>query len=630
MFRIVKLFSAAILLFLLGTAAIQAEDAINLRHIGTWATGIFDEGACEITAYDAESYTLFITNADANRVDVVDISDPTSPTLDFSIDCDPYGDGINSVAVQNGIIAIAVEADPKQDPGVVVFLDLEGTVLRTVAVGALPDMVCFTPDGNYVLSANEGEPDDDYEVDPEGTVSVIDISDGVENATVATADFTSFNGQEETLRSQGIRIFGPNASVAQDFEPEYITIDSGSSTAYVTLQEANAIAVVDIATAAVTDVLPLGFKDHSQPGNELDVTNDDDEINITSWPVFGMYLPDAIASFEMDGTTYLVTANEGDSRDYDGFSEEERVADLDLDATAFPNAAELQQDENLGRLKITTTLGDTDGDGDYDVLYSYGARSFSIWSTDGQLVYDSGCEFEAHLAEINPDNFNSTNDENDSFDNRSDDKGPEPEGVVIGSMAGHTYAFVGLERMGGVMVYDVSDLENVQYAGYGTARDYSVEFDPDNATAEDMEAVVELGPEGLLFVPADQSPNEMPLLIVSNEVSGSTTIFTINQQVSVEDEGHSAVPSTFEMSPAWPNPFNPSTTLNITLPQRAKLDVTVHNVMGQQVAVLANGFHTAGRHNFSFDAGHLTSGIYFIRATIPGQSTLVRKVMLVR
>ena len=224
-------------------------------------------------------------------------------------------------------------------------------------------------------------------------------------------------------------------------------VDETGKFAWVTLQENNAIAKLDIDNARFDWVHSLGYKDHSVEGNGLDASNKDKAINIQTWPVLGMYQPDAIAAFTVDDQQYLITANEGDARDYDGFSEETRVGKLTLDETAFPNAEELQEKANLGRLKVTDTLGDTDEDGDYDELYCYGARSFSIWDADGGLVFDSGDELEQMIADSCPEFFNTTDDEHE-FDNRSDDKGPEPEHVVIGKIGESTIAFVGIERMG--------------------------------------------------------------------------------------------------------------------------------------------------------------------------------------
>ena len=240
-----------------------------------------------------------------------------------------------------------------------------------------------------------------------------------------------------------------------------------------------------------------------------------------------MYQPDAIASFESEGQTFVISANEGDSRDYNGFSEEARVADLTLDAAAFPNAASLQDDAHLGRLKTTTSLGDTDGDGDHDRLYAYGGRSFSIWDRRGNLVFDSGDDFERRLADLVPEDFNADNDENGSFDSRSDDKGPEPEAVVTGTIDNRVYAFIGLERVGGVMVYDISLPSAPSFVTYVNNRDFSVRFGPDDVSRGDLVRTGDLGPEGLIFIPAADSPTGEHLLVVSNEVSGSVSIFQI-------------------------------------------------------------------------------------------------------
>ncbi|MBW4460256.1 MAG: choice-of-anchor I family protein [Nodosilinea sp. WJT8-NPBG4] len=490
-----------------------------LVPLGTYETGVFDASAAEIVVHDPASQRLFVVNANVPTVEVLDISDPSNPTKLFDIDPSAYGAGANSVAISNGIVAVAIESTEKTDPGSVVFFDIDGNFLNAVTLGALPDMLTFSPDGTKVLVANEGEPNADYSIDPEGSISIIDLSGGVENLTqanVTTADFTAFNDQRNALIADGVRIFGPNATVAQDIEPEYIAVTGDSRTAYVALQENNALAVVDIASGAVTDILPLGYKDHSVV--PLDASDRDDAINITNYPnLFGLYLPDAISLYEADGETYIVTANEGDARDYDTFAEEARVKDLQLDPIAFPNAAELQADEALGRLTVTTTLGDTDGDSDYDELYAFGGRSFSIWDTQGNLVYDSGAEFETIIAERFPDDFNSDNAENDSFDNRSDNKGPEPEGVTIGKVGDRTYAFIGLERFGGVMTYDITDPSAPSFVDFVNNRDFA--GDAEAGTAGD------LGAEGLIFISAENSPNGNPLVVVANEVSGSTTVF---------------------------------------------------------------------------------------------------------
>ncbi|MGD8581981.1 MAG: choice-of-anchor I family protein [Gammaproteobacteria bacterium] len=524
------------------------KSSLSMEVIGQYQTGVFDDGAAEIVAHDALNQRIFVINAGAATVDVLDINDPENPQKIGEIDVTSLGDGVNSVAVNKHIVAVAIESDPRQDPGKVALFDATDlSYINHVEVGALPDMVTFTPDGRYVLVANEGEPDDDYLVDPEGSVSIIDLRYGPMHASVRTADFSEYDGMEDTLRAQGIRIFGPGASASQDLEPEYITVARNSRHAWVSLQEANALAVIDIRKAKITDILPLGTKDHSLPGNKLDASNEDGPtndgvINITNWPVQGMYLPDAIASYSYRGKTYVVTANEGDSRDYDGYSEEVRVKDIVLDPVVFPNAAELQQDENLGRLKTTIANGDIDGDGEHEVIYGYGARSFSIWTGNGELVYDSGADFENITANQLPDDFNSTNDENGSFDDRSDDKGPEPEGIALGKIGGRTIAFIGLERVGGIMAYDISNPNEVQFLDYINYRNFSVDATIDDPNSTDPDDVLtnplvgDLAPEGLVFIRASKSPNGKPLLVVGNEVSGTTTIFEIDVETPRKGE----------------------------------------------------------------------------------------------
>jgi hypothetical protein len=495
-----------------------AENSIRLHELARYESGIFAESAAEIVAYDENMQRIFVVNAQAATVDVLDaaqLSKGSLPKLD-TIDVSNLGAGVNSVAVKKGFVAVAVENVDKQANGVVaVYAANTLELLHSWEAGALPDMVTFSPDGRFIVVANEGEPSDDYSHDPEGSITIVNT----ETNEVKQVGFSHFNDNADNLRDSGVRIFGPGATVAQDLEPEYIVVERNSQYAYVTLQENNALAIVDLEKAKVTNVLPLGYKDHKQAGNELDVSNKDDRIRITNWPVFGMYQPDAITAYEYENETYLITANEGDARDYDGFSEEVRVKDLTLDANAFPNAADLQAEENLGRLKTTTAQGDTDGDGDHDKIYAYGSRSFSIWNSRGELVFDSGNDFEIITANALGDNFNSDGDENGG-DARSDDKGPEPEAITVGQIKGQTYAFIGLERVGGIMVYNVTNPHAVRFVSYLNNRDFSQE--PGQG-----QFVGDISPEGMKFVAAEHSPTAHPLLIVGNEMSGTTVVYEI-------------------------------------------------------------------------------------------------------
>ncbi|MCB9508846.1 MAG: choice-of-anchor I family protein [Deferribacteres bacterium] len=635
--------------------AVAQSTSIQLTQIGTYASGIFAEGGAEIVAHDPGTQRLFVVNAQAVTLDVLDISAPGTPNLLFTIDVTPYGAGANSVAVHKGIVAVAVQNVDKQANGKVVFFDVDGTYLNDVTVGALPDMLTFTPNGKYLLVANEGEPNDDYTVDPEGTVSIIKLSKGVGRLTqkyVKTVDFGKYNnvsnrwsdkkhdddhrrGKHKRRHSDrrgkldpSVRIFGPGASVAQDIEPEYITVSDDSRTAWVVLQENNAIAVIDIDDAELEDIIGLGFKDHTKAGNGFDASNRDGSINIANWPTKGMYLPDGIVSFSKRGRTYLITANEGDSRDYDGYSEEVRVKDLVLDPIAFPDAATLQLDENLGRLKTTLANGDIDGDGDFDEIYSYGGRSFTIWNEKGKPIFDSGDAIEQITAAAYPDNFNSDNEENGSFDDRSDDKGPEPEGVVVGKIRSSTYAFIGLERMGGVVVYDVSNPYNPSFVQYINNRDFS--GDPEAGTAGD------LGPEGLAFIPHYESPTGKPLLVVGNEVSGTTTIYEIDVVVAknsapvLAEDQPAGLPTSLELHQNYPNPFNPTTMIGFSLPQDAGVKIRVVDLMGRTVATLTESQYKAGEHTVQFQANNLSSGNYFYALEVDGVVRQIRKLTLLK
>jgi hypothetical protein len=927
---------------------------IKLQALSTFDAG--EAGSAEIVAFDAASKRLFLVNAETATVDILDVRNASQPTRISTINTSSLGSP-NSVAVRDGVIAVAIESDPKTDPGHVAFYDIDGKLLKAVQVGALPDMLTFTPDGKHVLSANEGEPSGYGEghVDPEGSVSIIPVPRNAKqwkqlsDSDVRNVSFRIFLGYEDKLRSQGVRLYGPGANAAQDFEPEYITVTEDSRTAYVTLQENNAIAEIDIKSAEILRMLPLGYKDYSEPpfaaatyewtglpsigstvggqklslggfsglafegttgdgklkfithtdrgpngeptginrpfllpeftprlvrftldpasgefelqqqillkqangqpltglpntalssntdqpyndeigvdlfgqpiavdplgadlegiaidkdgsfwmcdeyrpaiyhfkkngklierlvpigthaaagkpvpqpgqagvygvealpaviaqrrqnrgmeaiviqndkiyafvqspirnpatlsngalnamknvrvveydpatratrqflyvmdnpasvgaadtradkigdaaglpgggflvverdddalpedpvetitkkiysfkldgateisalglfnvggvqksvdqmtvdelaavgvaplskslhvdlatsgyaavekieglavlGNGqlalvndndfgvagividnatgrftlapgyqpenvtlglvkvpgLDASDRDSAINIRNWPVFGMYQPDAIASYRSDQRTYLVTANEGDARDWDGFAEEERVSGLTLDPTVFPDAETLQENENLGRLNVTTALGDANGDGVYEKLYTLGGRSFSIWNIDGVQVFDSGSDFERVIAASNPAFFNASNDDR-NFDSRSDNKGPEPEGLALGKVGKRQYAFIGLERMGGVMTYDITNPRAPVFVDYTNNRDFTV-------TPPDAPAAGDLGPEGLLFIDAKDSPTRTPLLVVANEVSGTVTLYKIEHE----------------------------------------------------------------------------------------------------
>lgn len=498
-----------------------SQSSIELEVVSSFSTGLFDESAAEISAYDPDTERLFVTNGGLGTIDIYDISDPENIILHSRIDITLYGGGANSVAFHDDVVAVAVENNNKQLPGFAVFFDADGQYINQVTAGALPDMLTFTRNGKYLLLANEGEPSDDYSVDPEGSVTIVNMRRGAENITQSDVTQVDFNAFNNVVLDESIRVNANpgNSSVAQDLEPEYISVSKNSKYAWVALQENNAVAIIDIRRGKVLDLVGLGFKDHSLSNNGFDASNRSEGIDIRSWPVRGMYQPDAIANYKVWGRELVVMVNEGDSRDYDGYSEEVRVEDLVLDPAVFPNAGDLQDETALGRLKTTTATGDANGDGLFEEIYAYGARSFSIRRADGSLIYDSGDELEQLTAQFLPDDFNSTNDENNSFKDRSDDKGPEPEAVEIARIRGRQYAFIGLERVGGIAVYNISNPYHPQFVQYINNRNFEV--DAQSAEAGD------LGPEDILYIKRRDSPSRFPMLAVANEVSGTVTLFNV-------------------------------------------------------------------------------------------------------
>ena len=470
------------------------ENAATFKEIGSITIG--GAGAAEISAYDEVSKKLFtVNNSNTNRIDVIDLSNPSSPVFVTSIDLTPFNGTSNSVATYNGKLAVALEAKPnKQDAGKVVVFDTANyNVIKEITVGSLPDMITFSPDGNFIMTANEGEPNDTYLIDPDGSVSIIAVN---ANYAVTTLSFESFSNQLSTLKTKGFRIASPTNNFASDIEPEYITISADSKTAWVTLQENNGVAKIDLATKTITNIFPLGYKDYNLAENAIDISDKDGSVLATAWKLKGMFQPDAITNFEINKTPYFVTANEGDAREYTGFVDVKRISSstVVLDPIVFPNAAALKVEASMGRLNINTKMGDTDGDGDFDELVSFGARSFSIWNGNtGEIVFDSKNELDKKAQELGIYD-----------DARSDDKSVEPESVVVTKMGDKTILFVGLERADAVMVYDVSNPATPKFLQTFKTGD---------------------APEGLLFIPASKSPTKRSLIVVSSEGDGVVKIF---------------------------------------------------------------------------------------------------------
>lgn len=541
------------------TSTVTFAQSPQLRLLSRWQNALPPQGGgglCESIAFEPQTRRLFVANSLVTggqryvRVEVVNLDNPLQPVTEASLDFSAFGADVSSIAVSNGVLAAAMIQTVKTDSGRVVFVDVSGADLRpalmnarSVVVGAQPDMITFTPDGRRVLTANEGEPTEtgSYLPDPEGSVSIITLPflpegrvnlSAISQANVRFVRFNEFNfgasRRSELIDSASIHLPSPTTAAtipgaspgrlvtfAQDVEPEYITLSADSRTAYVTLQENNAWAIIDVETARVIAIREMGLKFHALRGNGIDASDRGTNINIAQYPVLGMYQPDAIQAFTVQGQTFIASVNEGDTRGYATFNEEARVGTLRLDSARFPNRAVLQNDTLLGRLNVTRARGDIDGDGDFDALYVPGARSISIWEGSGGLVWDSGDDFEQITARLLPNTFNISRD-NVTRKNRSDDKGPEPEGITVGTVGDSTYIFAGLERTSGIMVYNATNPFRPRFSQFITTRDYSRAIGGDVST------------EALLFVPASQNRLNTPLVIAAHEVSGTVAVFAFD------------------------------------------------------------------------------------------------------
>lgn len=563
-----------------GAPGNDASLGVNMTIVGRAQLNPEDpQGAAEIVQYHPATQTVYAINSAASEptVEMIDVSgvssdELTNPLTSINLTATAFAlettandialGAPNSIAIAGDWMAVAMAAEAHADNGAILFYNgIDAgtpTYVKSVTVGNLPDMVTFTPDGTKVLVANEGEPADDYAVDPEGSVAVINIVEGTPADAATIIDFRAYNGMQATLEAQGMHFPNPTGrtingnaisiTVAQDLEPEYIA--ASNTTAFVALQENNGLAIVDLSDNSV-EVVGLGFKDWS--GLMLDGMEDGGVSFGTYNNLYGMYQPDTIATYQWNNAEFVVTANEGDAREYffdtldadgnqdealcnaaggqdfdedDGclsYTDETQARRLDyapgsvleavagddpedFDFTAFP----------IGRLNVTSELGDSDNNGEYENIYAYGARSFTIWDSNGLVVFDSGDDFERITASVHGDEFNNNDDENEG-DSRSANKGPEPEALTIGTVGERTYAFIGLERMGGIFVYDITNPYNTQFVEYVSNRD----------TTEGADISGDLAPEGMAFVKAEHSPNGNAMVVVGNEVSGTVTLWQV-------------------------------------------------------------------------------------------------------
>lgn len=555
-----------------GIDGLNATNQLDIQLIGRAVLNAQSpEGAAEIVAFHKAKNHIYAINSSGDEavVDVINIESidgsgltqdnegvvtntNLSSAVQIKLNDHTLGDA-NSIAISpdQTLLAVAMAAPSKAQKGQVAIYNIEGdnpTFVKNIEVGYLPDMLTFTPNGGKILVANEGEPLSDYSFDAEGSISIINITEGeVANAAIELS-LTAYNGKQAELEAMGVVFANPNGrvikgstittTVAQDLEPEYITVSKDSKFAYVSLQENNGLAFINLETNSL-EIKGLGFKDWSNL--DFDASDKDGGINFKQYNgLYGMYQPDTIASFTWQNAPFIVTANEGDGREYffdatneaeclanggldydedDGclvYTDESRVEDLNLAA----NFSDLSNDDDdIGRLKVTTEYGDADKDGLYEKLYTYGARSFSIWDQNGLNVFDSADQVDRITASIHGQAFNNDEDENEG-DTRSDAKGAEPEALAIGQVGEQTYAFLGLERMGGVMVYNITNPYNVSFVDYFINR----------GLVEGAGISGDLAPEGMAFVTADNSPTGKALLIVGNEISGSVSVWQVAPQ----------------------------------------------------------------------------------------------------
>ena len=476
----------------------------------------------EVVAYDPISKRAYLSSGVQRRFDMVSLANPSSPVTLGSVSMQPYG-GITGLAVKPGLLAVASPDSIEQNPGRVIFFDTLGNYKGQVTVGALPDMITFTHDGKYLLTANEGQPNTAFSVDPEGSVSIIDVQDtNYVQSDVTTLNFTGFNALSASLMASGVRKGSTIGTLSQNLEPEYITVSSDNTKAWVTLQENNSIAHLDLVNKIVTNITPMGMKNHQTAQNGFDASDNNGVVLMTNWPVRSFYMPDALAQFTVGTTTYLVTANEGDEREYTALNERTTVGAVNLDPTRFPNGAMLKETHALGRLRITNQSGDLDADGDYDELHMVGPRSFAIYNAaTGAQVYESKNLIESIvLADPTWGPFFNADSESNTRKSRSRSKGPEPEGVAVGKIGSRTFAFIALERVGGVMAFEVTNPTAPVFSGYLNTRSTT-------GLAGDR------GAEVIQFLGHEQSPNGKPMLLVANEISGTLALYEVGMGFNI-------------------------------------------------------------------------------------------------
>lgn len=547
-----KAFQLALLAtFLTAIAVVPVSAVYRLEWVGTYESQAYDEDAAEKVAYDPVKKEALVANAEEGAVDVISLIDPTNPVKVGELDVigdveaqvpDFVGDAVQAIETSGNLVFVAVEAD--DGPGyVAIYSTTDLAYLGAVPVNAAPDALTVSANGNVVAGVSEGDGDtpgsvfvitlDPSVCEPNCAEFFVDggvgfISDAV---NYAIPDF----GSVEELRSQGIRIADPDIPTNLQLSPEGITVSPDGSLALVNFQECNAISAMDTSTGEFLWIDTYGTEIMT-----MDPSDRDGEIALASqWggvTIKGLHMPDEIAAFDVDGQTYIVTANEGGGDD---------VRVVDVGTTCYNNDF-IVQDEVLGRLQVIDSYPvefDDSGAIICDTITTPSTRSFSVYSIDEDgvsMVFDSGSFMSEKVAETNPNFFNSDDDAND-FEGRSDAKGVEPEGITVGTMPdGTILAFITSERVSGIFVYDVSDPENPLFQDYLNRRNFG-DIDISDQVDDGVftYASLDVGPENFAFLPADVSPTCQTAILVANPISGTTTMYNVVEADSIrEGDGH--------------------------------------------------------------------------------------------
>lgn len=523
-------------LALTGLIASTDAQALNINLISSFS-GL--DGTAEILAYTPDEATLLSTMAggDGFGVEIMTLGNTGALSARGTATFDTVFDALNTSVdsasstaadpLRRGFGAVSLIPDDNEGtPGKVAFFDYRGVgdagrTLAVVDVGFHPDSITFSADGTKVYVANEGETKSGGDLDAPGSLSVIDLSSvmtindvaGVNNSNVTTLDF-------EGVDLSALRFNDTTFSIGNAYrhvEPEYVSERDGK--VYVSLQENNALAEFDSATNTWTAIHSLGTIEQTIDASDRDGLSGGTAAEIDDI-VRGMPMPDAIATYMVGTTTYIVTANEGDFHPDD--NDRIRVKDLDPaqfsqslidDLTArYGSVTDAQADENLGRLRVEDLDGVAGGGSNatYSDLLMPGTRSMSIWNAEtGALVGDTG-SLEPLLLGLSPELHNVDDGDPNLFDDRSPDKGPEPEALTVAQINNYMVAFVGLERQNGLLAFDITDPTDPLFIGYINSYEDGL-----------------LSPESLVYIPEHLSPSGSGLLIAGYEDSGSIGVYGV-------------------------------------------------------------------------------------------------------